>query len=56
MIEIFASDGAQSFVVTKTDLLGGKSYSLSQLREKLPSMVRARRPSAAPSNCLTGKP
>jgi hypothetical protein len=44
MVDTFVSVGAQSFVVTKTDLLQklkwGKSYSLEQLNEKLPSMVR----------------
>jgi hypothetical protein len=44
MLDTFASVGADSFVVTKTDILQavkwGKPYSLPTLREKLPSMVR----------------
>jgi RepB DNA-primase from phage plasmid len=52
MLDTFTSVGADSFVVTKTDvrqeLKWGKTYSPSELREKLPSMVRTaaiRRPS-----------
>ena len=44
MLDTFASFGADSFVVTKTDirkeLKWGKTYSPAELREKLPSMVR----------------
>ena len=48
MIDTFASCGANSFVVTKTELewpghkkvKWGKSYSLDSLREKLPGIVR----------------
>ena len=44
MLNTFTSVGATSFVVTKTDInqsvKWGKNYSLADLREKLPSMVR----------------
>jgi DNA invertase Pin-like site-specific DNA recombinase len=44
MIDIFTSVGARSFVVTKLDinqtLIWGKAYSASELRDKLPAMVR----------------
>ena len=44
MIDAFASVGADSFVVTKTDILQqgkwGKTYFAPSLREKLASMVR----------------
>jgi hypothetical protein len=44
MLDTFTSVGASSFVVTKTDInqvvKWGKPYSPSELREKLPSMVR----------------
>ena len=44
MIDLFTSVGARSFVVTKTDvdqnIIWGKPYSVHQLREKLPAMVR----------------
>jgi hypothetical protein len=48
MLNIFASCGAQSFVVTKTDLewkdhknlIWGKTYAIEDLREKLPAIVR----------------
>ena len=48
MFDIFASCGAQTFVVTKTELewpghkkkKWGKTYSLDALREKLPGIVR----------------
>lgn len=44
MVEIFASVGARSFVVTKTDinqqLIWGRTYSAAELYEKLPAMVR----------------
>src|ERR1035441_947131 len=59
MLNTFASCGAQSFVVTKTELewpghkkvKWGKTYSTEELRQKLPSMVRTaaiRRPVALP--------
>lgn len=57
MLDIFASVGAQSFVVTKTDLLEnlklGKHYTLPHLREKLPSMVAYR--SHPPFHPVTGR-
>jgi hypothetical protein len=48
MLDIFASCGAQSFVVTKTELespshkklIWGKTYPIETLREKLPGIVR----------------
>jgi hypothetical protein len=48
MLDTFASCGAQSFVVTKTELewpdhkqvKWGKTYSVEDLRQKLPAMVR----------------
>jgi RepB DNA-primase from phage plasmid len=48
MLETFASCGADSFVITKTrlewpghkDVKWGKTYSLDELRQKLPEMVR----------------
>jgi Resolvase, N terminal domain/RepB DNA-primase from phage plasmid/Recombinase len=44
MIDLFASVGARSFVVTKLDVeqkhLWGKPYSVAELRQKLPAMVR----------------
>ena len=44
MLDLFTSVGADSFVVTKTDLLQevkwGRTYSAGELREKLPAMVR----------------
>jgi hypothetical protein len=48
MVDTFASCGATSFVVTKTELewpdhkkaKWGKDYSLESLREKLPAIVR----------------
>ena len=44
MIDLFTSVGARSFVVTKTDVdqakLWGKSYSVQDLKQKLPAMVR----------------
>lgn len=44
MLDLFSSVGARSFIVTKTDveqkLIWGKNYSASELREKLPAMVR----------------
>jgi hypothetical protein len=48
MLETFASCGAQSFVITKTELewpghkkvIWGKTFPLDELREKLPAMVR----------------
>src|SRR5580692_4999154 len=48
MLDTFARCGAQSFVVTKTELeypghkkvKWGKTYSTDELRQKLPSMVR----------------
>jgi hypothetical protein len=60
MLDTFASCGAQSFVVTKTELewpdhkkaKWGKTYSLEELRQKLPAMVRTaaiRRPMAVPN-------
>lgn len=55
MLDAFTSVGAQSFVVTKTDLMQevkwGKTYSAKELREKLPAMVRTatiRRPFSIP--------
>ncbi len=52
MLELFKSVGADSFVVTKTDILQevkwGMTYSTSDLRRHLPAMVRTaaiRRPS-----------
>jgi hypothetical protein len=59
MLDIFASCGAQSFVVTKTELewkghkkvKWGKPYSLEALREKLPPILRTaaiRRPVTLP--------
>ncbi|MGJ5813627.1 DNA-primase RepB domain-containing protein [Paludibaculum fermentans] len=57
MLDTFTSVGAQSFVVTKTDLLQGlkwgKTYSAQELREKLPAMVRTaatRRPFPIPDD------
>ena len=44
MLDLFTSVGARSFVVTKTDvdqnIIWGKPYSVRELREKLPAMVR----------------
>jgi hypothetical protein len=44
MLDTFTSVGADSFVVTKTDILQavkwGKSYSAAEVRERLPAMVR----------------
>ena len=48
MLDTFAGCGAESFVVTKTELewpghkkvIWGKAYSLDELRRKLPAMVR----------------
>ena len=44
MLDAFTSVGADSFVVTKTDVLQavkwGKPYTVPQLREQLPAMVR----------------
>jgi hypothetical protein len=48
MLDTFASCGAQSFVITKTELewpghkkvIWGKTYPLDELRQKLPAMVR----------------
>ncbi len=59
MLDIFASCGAQSFVLTKTELewqghkklKWGKTYSLEALREKLPQILRTaaiRRPVTLP--------
>jgi hypothetical protein len=59
MLDTFASCGAQSFVVTKTELewpghkkvKWGKTYSTDELRQKLPSMMRTaaiRRPVTLP--------
>jgi hypothetical protein len=55
MLDVFASVGARSFVVTKTDInqkiIWGKPYSLAELREKLPAMMRTaaiRRPVKIP--------
>ena len=59
MLDTFASCGAQSFAVTKTELewrghkevKWGKTYSTEELRQKLPSMVRTaaiRRPVTLP--------
>ena len=55
MLDAFTSVGADSFVVTKTDILQtvkwGKPYTVPQLREQLPAMVRTaaiRRPCKAP--------
>ena len=52
MLDTFTSVGADSFVVTKTDILQalkwGKTYSPAELQERLPAMVRTaaiRRPS-----------
>jgi hypothetical protein len=61
MLDIFASCGAQSFVVTKTELewkghkklKWGKPYTLEALREKLPAIVRTsavRRPIKLPDD------
>jgi RepB DNA-primase from phage plasmid len=49
MLDTFASCGAESFVITKTrlewpghkEVIWGKTYSLDELRAKLPAMVRA---------------
>ena len=56
MLDLFISVGARSFVVTKLDVeqrhLWGKPYSASELRDKLPAMVRTaatRRPHHLPS-------
>jgi len=44
MLDTFTSVGADSFVVTKTDILQavkwGNPYSIAELRERLPAMVR----------------
>jgi hypothetical protein len=48
MLDAFASVGARSFVITKTELewpghkkaKWGKTYSLDELRAKLPAMIR----------------
>jgi hypothetical protein len=44
MLDTFTSVGADSFVVTKTDILQalkwGKTYSAAELQERLPAMVR----------------
>lgn len=44
MLDLFTSVGARAFVVTKTNieqkLLWGKPYTATELREKLPAMVR----------------
>lgn len=44
MIDLFTSVGARSFVVTKLDVeqhhLWGKTYSVAELRQKLPATVR----------------
>jgi RepB DNA-primase from phage plasmid len=48
MLDTFASCGAESFVITKTELewpghkkvIWGKTYPLDELRQKLPAMVR----------------
>lgn len=44
MLDLFTSVGARSFVVTKTDaerkLIWGESYFATELREKVPAMVR----------------
>jgi hypothetical protein len=48
MIDLFTSAGARSFVITKTELewpghkkaKWGRTYSLDELREKLPAMIR----------------
>jgi hypothetical protein len=44
MLDTFTSVGADSFVVTKTDILQalkwGKTYSPAELKERLPAMVR----------------
>ena len=44
MLDTFTSVGADSFVVTKTDILQavkwGKTYSTAELQERLPAMVR----------------
>src|SRR5580700_700114 len=61
MLEVFARCGAQSFVVTKTELewkdhkkpKWGKTYSIETLREKLPGIVRTsaiRRPVKLPDD------
>jgi hypothetical protein len=50
MPDTFASCGARSFVITKTELewpghkkvKWGKTYSTEELRQKLPSMVQPR--------------
>jgi hypothetical protein len=60
MLDIFASCGAQSFILTKTELewkdhkilKWGKTYSLEELREKLPQILRTaaiRHPATLPS-------
>src|ERR1700722_12763353 len=45
MLDLFTSVGARSFQVTKLDvgqkLLWSKAYSASELRQKLPAMVRS---------------
>jgi len=68
MLDILASCGAQSFVVTKLELewpghkqkIWGKDYSLDDLREKLPGIVRTagiKRPMKLPddSKVMTGE-
>lgn len=68
MLDIFASCGAQSFVVTKTELespshkklIWGKTYPIETLREKLPGIVRTsgiRKPMKLPdeSEVMTGE-
>lgn len=68
MLDDFASCGAQSFVVTKLELewpghkqkIWGKHYSLEELREKLPGIVRTsgiRQPMKLPDNSevMTGE-
>ena len=44
MLNLFTSVGARSFVVTKLDIqqvkIWAKTYSATELREKLPAMVR----------------
>jgi hypothetical protein len=68
MLDVFASCGAQSFVVTKTELewpghkklIWGKTYPIETLREKLPAIVRTsamRHPMKLPdeSEIMTGE-
>jgi hypothetical protein len=68
MLDVFASCGAESFVVTKTELewpghkklIWAKPYSTETLREKLPAIVRTsaiRRPMKLPdeSEVMTGE-